>query len=849
MANVTITQLPAAGPITGTESVPIVQNGQTVQTTTAAIAAAPAQFQTFLTVNQEPTLPNSRYLSTGTGLGMVDGGEQSFYRLDLNGVSGSLETASQGILAKDSSTVYGRVLTASGSGLSITDGNGVNGNPTFQLTGLVQSLANLTGSGMLFLNAGSSVGSRQIVGTTNQVNVVNTTGVDGNPTVSLSDNPVVPGTYGITVPSGTTGERGGGANGQIRYNTTLSRFEGFQGGSWRTVGLGDGTVTSISMSGGTTGMTVSGGPITSSGTFILEGNPTLAENLVGGGANQIAYQSAENTTAFVDAPTSSDTFLKWDGSSLVWGALPGGGTVTSVGLALPTNDFEISNSPVTSSGTLTGAWKSQLAKTFLAAPNADAGTPSFREIVASDIPTLNQNTTGTADNVTGVVAVANGGTGQTTAQAAINSLAGAVTSGYYLRGNGTNVVMAAIQAADVPTLNQNTTGTASNVTDTVAVANGGTGQTTRQDAMDALAGAVTAGYYLRGDGNDVVMSAIQAADVPTLNQNTTGQAGSVANSVTFDASGTGGASPQTFNGSAAVTISRNTLGAAASGANADITSMSAVTGSIGSPTYIQMGSGSGTVLAAGRMWYDQTTGSLNFGMGGGNITQQVGEEIFVYGKASATITEGQVIAKTGTVGASGVVTFAPAPLATTSPDLIIGVATENIASGSFGRVTRFGVVHGIDTSMFVDGDSLYYDPAVVGGWTKTKPSAPNLKLEVATVINAGAGGSGSVFVALGTSSTLGGTDSNVQFGSLNNGDIIFYDSTAQYWKNAAQSTLAAGSATNATNTAITANTTNADYYITVVSTNTGNLPQLVASGLTANPSTGKITGGISGGTF
>ena len=77
-----------------------------------------------------------------------------------------------------------------------------------------------------------------------------------------------------------------------------------------------------------------------------------------------------------------------------------------------------------------------------------------------------------------------------------------------------------------PTLNQNTTGTASNVTGTVAIANGGTGATTRQDAMDALAGAVTSGQYLRGNGTDVVMSAIQAADVPTLNQNTTGTAAS-----------------------------------------------------------------------------------------------------------------------------------------------------------------------------------------------------------------------------------------------------------------------------------------------------------------------------------
>lgn len=88
------------------------------------------------------------------------------------------------------------------------------------------------------------------------------------------------------------------------------------------------------------------------------------------------------------------------------------------------------------------------------------------------------NISGNAANVTGTVAIANGGTGQTTRQNAINALAGAVTSGQYLRGNGTDVVMSAIQVADVPTLNQNTTGTASNVTGIVAVANGGTGVTT-----------------------------------------------------------------------------------------------------------------------------------------------------------------------------------------------------------------------------------------------------------------------------------------------------------------------------------------------------------------------------------
>ena len=57
---------------------------------------------------------------------------------------------------------------------------------------------------------------------------------------------------------------------------------------------------------------------------------------------------------------------------------------------------------------------SKTANNILAAPNGTAGAPTFRPIVGADIPTLNQNTTGTAANVTGIVAVANGGTGTAT---------------------------------------------------------------------------------------------------------------------------------------------------------------------------------------------------------------------------------------------------------------------------------------------------------------------------------------------------------------------------------------------------------------------------------------------------
>ena len=116
--------------------------------------------------------------------------------------------------------------------------------------------------------------------------------------------------------------------------------------------------------------------------------------------------------------------------------------------------------------------------------------------------------------------------------------------------NGTNFYKASTALVNLTT----------DVTGTLPFANGGTGETSRQAAMDALAGAVTSGFYLRGNGSDVVMSAIQVADVPTLNQNTTGSAGSVVNAVTFNTSG-GAAAGTTFNGSAARTIDYSTVGA------------------------------------------------------------------------------------------------------------------------------------------------------------------------------------------------------------------------------------------------------------------------------------------------
>ena len=382
-----------------------------------------------------------------------------------------------------------------------------------------------------------------------------------------------------------------------------------------TSGGGSGTVTSVDVSGGTTGLTTSGGPVTTSGTITIAG--TLAVANGGTGLTTTPANGAldiGNGTGFTRTTLTAGTGVAITNAS---GAITIASSVTPVTSVTGT-------SPVVSSGGTTpdislaasygdtqNPYASKTANYFLAAPDGSAGVPTFRAVVATDIPTLNQNTTGTASNVTGIVAVANGGSGTATpalvagtnvtitgswpnqtinssnpggtvtavSVTSANGFAGTSSGGAtpaltlsttitgVLKGNGTAIsaatsgtdysdgtsslatgilksttttgALSIAVAADFPTLNQNTTGTASNVTGTVAIANGGTGQTTQQAALTALSGTQTSGQYLRSNGTNTLLSAIQVVDVPTLNQNTTGTASNVTGTVAIANGGTG----------------------------------------------------------------------------------------------------------------------------------------------------------------------------------------------------------------------------------------------------------------------------------------------------------------------
>jgi len=300
-AQVTIAQLPTAGAITGSELVPVVQNGVTVQTTTGAIAGSPTQTYTYLTVNQTPQLPNSRYIGATNGLTVTDGGAQGVFNITSTGALSSLVSSGTGLQVKTSSTsITGRSVAFSGSGITVTNGDGIAGDPTVSLTGQVLSLANLSGNGLMTVSSGGVLNAVSVVGTANQIDVTNGNGIGGAPTVAIANNVILPGTGAATLPKGTDVQRPVGVTGQIRFNTTTSVFEGYTAGSWLAFAQGNGVTT---FDGGTTGLTPvlpTNGAISLGGTLVVANGGTGANTLSG-------YLKGNGTSAFTGAATIPST--------------------------------------------------------------------------------------------------------------------------------------------------------------------------------------------------------------------------------------------------------------------------------------------------------------------------------------------------------------------------------------------------------------------------------------------------------------------------------------------------------------------------------------------------------------
>jgi len=195
---------------------------------------------------------------------------------------------------------------------------------------------------------------------------------------------------------------------------------------------------------------------------------------------------------------------------------------------------------------------------------------------------------------------------------------------------------------------------------------------------------------------------------------------------------------------------------------------------------------------AGSMYYNDTDGTLDLILKGGNVKLQIGQEsvVRVVNKTSTNIdlleANYQAVRVTGAQGQRLKVDLAQATNDLLSAETI-GLVTETIANNQEGFITTSGLVRNINTTgslqseTWLDGDVLYLSPTVAGRITKVKPIAPNHLVIIGYVISAHAT-QGTIFVKVDNGYELDELH-NVKIDTATNNEVLAYTSATDIWEN------------------------------------------------------------------
>lgn len=138
----------------------------------------------------------------------------------------------------------------------------------------------------------------------------------------------------------------------------------------------------------------------------------------------------------------------------------------------------------------------------------------------------------------------------------------------------------------------------------------------------------------------------------------------------------------------------------------------------------------------GTIYWDNQDETLSVVMAGGNVIQQVGQELYIraVNKTLATITNGSIVYISGAQGNRPTIELANANSYANSQK-VIGLATEDILVDAYGYVTIEGLVRDLDTSTHSDGDCLYLSTNS-GQWSTTPPANGLARIKVGMVTKA-----------------------------------------------------------------------------------------------------------------
>jgi hypothetical protein len=192
----------------------------------------------------------------------------------------------------------------------------------------------------------------------------------------------------------------------------------------------------------------------------------------------------------------------------------------------------------------------------------------------------------------------------------------------------------------------------------------------------------------------------------------------------------------------------------------------------------------------GRMIWNDTDGTMNLGLKGGNVTLKIGQNQYarvVNGTGGAvTAANYQVVKVTGAQGQRLQINLAQANNDANSTDTL-GMISENIADNQPGFICTSGLIEGINTTgalqgeTWIDGNILYLSPTTPGAITNVKPIAPNHSVIVGFVVYAHAN-NGKIFTKIDNGYEVGELH-DCYLPSPNNGDTIVWNSTTLRYEN------------------------------------------------------------------
>lgn len=284
-----------------------------------------------------------------------------------------------------------------------------------------------------------------------------------------------------------------------------------------------------------------------------------------------------------------------------------------------------------------------------------------------------------------------------------------------------------------PTFNQNTTGTAAGLSTTLAIASGGTGQTTASAAFNALSPITSTGDLIIGNGaNSATRLAIGANNYILTSNGTTATWAAAPTSMVYPSAGIANSTGSAWASSYSTTGSGSVvaLATAASLSTPTISDYQAFTPT-GAPTYTE-----------GRVWYDSTAKALAYYNDSNGIKVHVGQDIIikVINNTGSTIANGSPVYITGTSSGFSYpnVALARADVAATSA--VIGLTNGSIANGATGYVTSQGGIDGVNTGSYTVGQVLYLSPYSAGQLMNTiPPTGITVQVGVVSYVDSSAG--------------------------------------------------------------------------------------------------------------